>query len=80
MYRKWCVQCHGASGEGGRQGPFRFPPLRNLSAKPRRTADDIVALLKDPRAYDLQPPMTSFSGKMTEDHMRQIAEWLLQLK
>ena len=80
MYRKWCVQCHGASAEGGRQGPFRFPPLRNLSAKPRRTVDDIVALLKDPRAYDLQPPMTSFSGKMTEEHMRQIAEWLVQLK
>lgn len=80
MYRKWCVQCHGESGEGGRQGPFRFPPLRNLSAKPRRTVDDIVALLKDPRAYDLRPPMTSFSGKMTEEHMRQIAEWLVQLK
>ena len=80
MYRKWCSQCHGDSGEGGRQGPFRFPPLRNVAAKPRRTVDDIAALLKDPRAYDLQPPMTSFSGKMTEEHMRQIAEWVVKLK
>ena len=80
MYRKWCVQCHGESGEGGRQGPFRFPPLRNVSSKPRRTVDDIVALLKDPLAYDLQPPMTSFSQKLSEQHMREIAEWVVKLK
>lgn len=80
MYRKWCIQCHGESGEGGRQGPFRFPPLRNVSAKPRRTVDDIVALLKDPLAYDLQPPMTSFSTKLSEQHMREIAEWVVKLK
>lgn len=80
MYLKWCVQCHGQSGEGGRQGPFRFPPLRNVSSKPRRTVDDIVALLKDPLAYDLQPPMTSFSQKLSEPHMREIAEWVVKLK
>lgn len=79
MYRKWCVQCHGEFGEGGRQGPFRFPPLRNVSAKPRRTVDDIVGLLKDPGAYGLQPPMTSFSSKLSEQHMREIAEWVAKL-
>lgn len=80
MYRKWCIQCHGESGEGGRQGQFRFPPLRNVSSKPRRTVDDIVGLLKDPLAYDLQPPMTSFSTKLSEQHMREIAEWVVKLK
>ena len=80
MYRKWCIQCHGASGEGGRQGVFRFPPLRNVSSKPRRTVDDIVGLLKDPLAYDLQPPMTSFSSKLSEQHMREIAEWVVKLR
>jgi len=80
MYLKFCAQCHGASAEGGRQGPFRFPPLVNVSNKPRRTSDDIVALLKDPTAYGLQPPMTSFVGKLTEEQMREIAEWLAKLK
>jgi ubiquinol-cytochrome c reductase cytochrome b subunit len=80
MYLKYCAQCHGESGEGGRQGPFIFPPLLNVSAKPRRTADDIVALLKDPLAYDLKPPMTSFSAKLSEEHMRQIAAWVVKLK
>ena len=80
MYIKFCAQCHGASAEGGRQGPFRFPPLVNVSTKPRRTADDIVALLKDPTAYGLQPPMTSFAGKLTEEQIREIADWLVKLK
>ena len=78
-YTKFCAQCHGMSGEGGRQGPFRFPPLINVSTKPRRTPDDIVSLLKDPRAYGLQPPMTSFAGKLTEPEMREIADWLGKL-
>jgi ubiquinol-cytochrome c reductase cytochrome b subunit len=80
MYFKMCAQCHGESGQGGRQGPFRFPPLKNVSSKPRRTVDDIVALLKNPLAYDLQPPMTSFSQKLSEEQMRQIAEWVVKLK
>lgn len=80
VYIKFCAQCHGASGEGGRQGPFRFPPLVNVSTKPRRTADDIGALLKDPKAYGLQPPMTSFATKLTEDQVREIAGWLVKLK
>jgi len=80
VYVKFCAQCHGTSGEGGRQGPFRFPPLVNVSTKPRRTPDDIVALLKDPTAYGLQPPMTSFAAKLTEEQMREIADWLVKLK
>ena len=80
MYTKFCEQCHGASGEGARQGPFRFPPLLDVSSKPRRTVDDIAALLKDPKAYGLEPPMTSFNGKLTEEQMREIAEWVVKLK
>lgn len=80
MYTKFCEQCHGASGEGARQGPFRFPPLLDVSSKPRRTADDIVALLKDPKAYGLEPPMTSFTGKLTDEQMKEIAEWVVKLK
>ncbi|HEU5131691.1 MAG TPA: hypothetical protein VFT26_06295, partial [Pyrinomonadaceae bacterium] len=62
------------------QGPLRFPPLLDVSTKPRRSAEDIVALLKDPTAYGLQPPMRSFSTKLTEEQMREIAEWIVKLK
>ncbi|HEU4769353.1 MAG TPA: cytochrome b N-terminal domain-containing protein [Pyrinomonadaceae bacterium] len=79
LYIKWCANCHGANGEGAQQGPLRFPPLTGVGAKSRRTVDDIVGLLKKPEAYDLQPPMRSFSEKITEAEMKEIAEWVVKL-
>jgi ubiquinol-cytochrome c reductase cytochrome b subunit len=80
MYVKFCVNCHGQHGEGARQGRLIFPPLLNVSSKPRRTVDDIVGLLKDPAAYGLQPPMRSFSDKLTDEQMREIGAWVVKLK
>jgi ubiquinol-cytochrome c reductase cytochrome b subunit len=79
-YIKFCANCHGAHGEGTQQRALRFPPLLGVAAKPQRTLDDVVALLKDPTAYGLQPPMRSFSGKLTEQEMKEIAAWVVQLK
>lgn len=78
-YSEFCAQCHGRNGEGARQGPLSFPPLLGVSAKPHRTADDIVNLLKDPTAYGLEPPMRSFADKLSEQEMRKIAEWIVSL-
>lgn len=80
MYTKFCASCHGSQGQGAQQGPLKFPPLLDVPTKPRRSVDDIVALLKDPTAYGLQPPMRSFSTKLTEEQMREIAEWIVKLK
>lgn len=80
MYIKHCVQCHGPNGEGARLGTANFPPLRGVSARPRRTVEDIVGLLKDPQSYGLQPPMRSFVGKLTEEQMREVAEFVAKLK
>lgn len=80
MYMKFCVNCHGPRGEGAQQGTLRFPPLLDVASKPRRTAEDIVGLLKDPTAYGLQPPMRFFSDKLTDQQMREIADWVVQLK
>jgi len=80
LYTKFCASCHGTQGQGAQQGPLKFPPLLDVSAKPRRSVDDIVSLLKDPTAYGLQPPMRSFAEKLTEEQMREIAEWIVKLK
>ena len=80
MYTKYCANCHGTQGQGAQQGPLKFPPLLDVSTKPRRSVDDIVSLLKDPTAYGLQPPMRSFSEKLTEEQMREIAEWIVKLR
>jgi mono/diheme cytochrome c family protein len=80
LYVKFCADCHGQHGEGARRGNVTFPPLLGVSAKPRRTVEDIVGLLKDPPAYGLQPPMRSFSDKLSEPQMREIAQWIVNLK
>jgi ubiquinol-cytochrome c reductase cytochrome b subunit len=80
LYVKWCSNCHGRNGEGSQQGQLRFPPLTGVGTKPQRTVDDIVGLLKAPAAYGLQPPMRSFSDKLTEPQMREIAEWVHRLR
>ena len=80
LYVKFCINCHGRHGEGGRQGRLNFPPLVGVASKPRRTVDDIVSLLKDPEAYGLQRPMRSFSVNLSDDQMREIAQWIVQLK
>jgi ubiquinol-cytochrome c reductase cytochrome b subunit len=79
LYTKFCANCHGPQGEGARLGALNFPPLLGVAAKPRRTAEDIAGLLKDPAAYGLQPPMRSFAEKLTEPQMREIAEWIVKL-
>lgn len=79
LYITMCANCHGRNGEGAQQGPLRFPPLTGVGAKPRRSVDDIVGLLKTPEAYGLQPPMRSFSEKLTEAEMKEIAEWVVKL-
>jgi ubiquinol-cytochrome c reductase cytochrome b subunit len=78
-YIKWCANCHGNNGEGAQQGPIRHPALTGVGAKPRRTVGDIVGLLKDPEAYGLQAPMRSFSSRLSEPEMKEIAEWVVKL-
>jgi ubiquinol-cytochrome c reductase cytochrome b subunit len=79
-YEQFCANCHGAHGEGGSQGALKFPALRNVAAKPRRSVDDIIALLNDPTAYGIEPPMRSFATKLTEPEKREVAEWVWKLK
>lgn len=75
-YVTHCSACHGTRGQGA--APFRG--LIGVSAKPRRTIEDIIALLDNPEAYGIQPPMKSFADKLTPEEKRAIAEWVGSLK
>lgn len=75
-YIKHCASCHGAQG----QGKSVYPPLLNLEGQPRRSTEDMIALMDNPEAYNLKPPMKSFKDKLTEEEKRAIAVWILSLK
>jgi ubiquinol-cytochrome c reductase cytochrome b subunit len=69
-----CAGCHGANAEG------QFgPSLKGITAKPKRSPDDLVKLLADPRAYGLNAQMPSFAT-LPEADRRAIAEWVATLK
>ena len=75
-YVSKCSGCHGTRG----QGVKIYPRLIGIASKPRRTVEDIIALMNDPLAYGLDPLMPSFKDKLTEDEKREIAEWTVSLK
>jgi mono/diheme cytochrome c family protein len=75
-YTTHCSACHGTRG----QGAAPFPRLIGVSAKPRRTVEDIIGLLNTPEAYGIQPPMKSFADKLTPEEKRSIAEWVGSLR
>jgi ubiquinol-cytochrome c reductase cytochrome b subunit len=71
-----CSGCHGTRG----QGVFPFPRLIGVSVKPRRTVEDLVAIINDPASYNLEPTMPSFATKIPDGDKREIAAWIAILK
>ncbi len=75
-YTQSCAKCHGERGEGKSVNP----PLIGISAQPQRTVQDLVAIMNNPRSYNLEPRMPSFAGKLSEDEKLAIAEWIASLR
>jgi ubiquinol-cytochrome c reductase cytochrome b subunit len=75
-YSRNCARCHGPHAEGR----SIYPSLVGISARPRRTLEDIVAILNDPRGYGLESRMPSFARKLTDEEKRAVAEWVVSLK
>jgi ubiquinol-cytochrome c reductase cytochrome b subunit len=68
-----CAMCHGDSAEG-RIGPS----LVGVTAKPRRSTEDLVALVENPRQYGLKEAMPAFP-QLSIAERREIAEWIATL-
>jgi ubiquinol-cytochrome c reductase cytochrome b subunit len=66
-----CALCHGDRGEGN-----IGPPLTGISVKPNRSAESLLKLLDNPRAYGLKDPMPAAFTGVTQDDKRAIVEWL----
>lgn len=70
-----CADCHGDKAEGA-----SAESLIGVTAKPNRSADDLLKILHDSRAYGLKKPMPANFPDLSEDDKKAIVEWLAKLK
>jgi mono/diheme cytochrome c family protein len=80
LFQANCARCHSAGGDsagGGRRGG-RGPNLSRVGAK--RTADWLLDHMRNPTVHNPNSKMPSFEGKISEDDLRSLAEYLASLK
>jgi ubiquinol-cytochrome c reductase cytochrome b subunit len=75
LFLEKCAVCHGDTADGGPIGPN----LHGVTKKEKRSHDDIIKLLKDPRAYGIDPVMPAFPD-FADEQYKEIADWLQSLK
>ena len=73
-YARTCVVCHKISGEGGTVGP----DLSDVGA--RRGRDEIRQLIEDPSAIYGKSSMPRFKGRLTDEQIAALAQYLAERK
>ena len=69
-----CIQCHTIRGKGGAVGP-------NLTTVgSRRSRDWIAQQIKTPSSHNPDTAMPSFAGKLSEQDINDLADYLSSLK
>ncbi len=69
-----CIQCHTISGKGGAVGP-------NLTTVgSRRSREWIVQQIKNPGSHRSDTAMPSFAGRMSDQDINDLADYLAGLK
>jgi mono/diheme cytochrome c family protein len=86
-----CARCHtiGGSSPGGFGGPpgggpgmgrARGPDLATVGKDPAHTADWLMEQVRNPKAHKPDARMPSYEGKIKDDDLRALAEYLASLK
>lgn len=72
--REKCMDCHTFKGKGGAVGPN----LTNVGG--RRTRDYIYQQIKDPKSHNPRTEMPSFVGRVSEEEINALADYLAGMK
>jgi mono/diheme cytochrome c family protein len=70
----------GPGGPGGKMGQNRGPDLGKVGRDPAHTVDWLMAHIRNPKAHKSQSRMPPFEGKIHENDLRALAEYLASLK
>jgi mono/diheme cytochrome c family protein len=77
-YKTNCAECHGDKGQGIKASP----ELTGLTTREedRRSDEDLLGILNNPKSFGLSSKMKSYKDKLTEDEKQEIIRWIKSLK
>ena len=72
--REKCMDCHTLNGKGGAVGPN----LTYVGSK--RSRDYIIQQIQDPKSHNPNTEMPSFRDRLSDQELRDLADYLSRLK
>jgi mono/diheme cytochrome c family protein len=79
-----CAKCHAQAGQPGGPpsiGSSKGPDLAKITTRPGRDADYIARFIRDPKGVKPDAKlMPAFAGKLTDDEIRSLAEYVAAMK
>jgi len=78
-----CTRCHSAGASppgGGGQGRTRGPNLSRVGADPSHTVEWLKEYVRNPKSKKADAKMPPFEGKISQDDLQALAEYLASLK
>ena len=75
-----CANCHSTPQTGPARGKRGGPDLATVAADPAHTREWLLNYIRDPHGQNPQSKMPKFAGKLSEEEMGQVADFLLTLK
>ncbi|HEV8062638.1 MAG TPA: c-type cytochrome [Gemmataceae bacterium] len=81
-FRTNCARCHSttAPGEGGKMRGGKAPNLAKVAADPEHTKEWLADHIRDPKSHKPQSTMPKFAGKLKEEDIKTLADYLASLK
>jgi mono/diheme cytochrome c family protein len=77
-FQSHCSRCHIPAGSGGPKGKMQGPEPSQLAGDHDR--DWLIAFVKDPQSQKPESRMPSIGGKLSEDDLNKVVEYVLSLK
>jgi mono/diheme cytochrome c family protein len=72
-----CSKCHAIDGSG-RKG--KGPDLSHVGSEPGRTAEWLAEHIRDPKSHKPTSTMPGFAGKLDDQQIKTLADYLAGLK
>ena len=84
VFRAQCARCHqtvAVTDQGGKKGRGgRGPNLSTVSADPKHTKAWLTEHINDPKSHNPQSGMPKFAGRIKDDDMKSLVDYLASLK